>query len=137
MRAFTRRAHTGAELSGIRGGPVEIQRHVDSWFRGHSDDWREIYHKGDVFSVVHQYRMRLALDWSARLELAPGSRVLEVGCGAGLTSVALAQRGLLVSATDMLPSMLRVAHQHALDARVESHVGLAVVTRTGWLLQPA
>lgn len=45
--------------------------------------------------------------WMARI--APGSRVLEVGCGAGLDTAFLAAQGVDVTATDPAPGMLKEA----------------------------
>jgi SAM-dependent methyltransferase len=43
------------------------------------------------------------------LGLAPGSRVLDLGCGTGRHSVALAQRGHLVVGLDLSPTLLTIA----------------------------
>ena len=50
-----------------------------------------------------------------------GARVLDLGCGAGLLSEALAMRGADVVALDLSPDLLRVARLHALEsgARVD------------------
>src|SRR5260370_31806331 len=42
-----------------------------------------------------------------------GSRVLEIGCGAGFLAVALAQRGLRVQAIDPAEAMVELARRHA------------------------
>ena len=61
---------------------------------------------------------RLAMD---QLDLAPGQRVLDIGCGAGPTTLALAERvghdGEVVGA-DISPAMLAAARQRAGDAGV-------------------
>jgi SAM-dependent methyltransferase len=96
---------------------------VDVWFSAHASDWQEIYARHDVWAVVHQHRLRLALDWIDRLGLAPGSRVLDVGCGSGVTATALARRGLDVVATDSVAPMLRLARSRgAVEvARSDAH----------------
>jgi ubiquinone/menaquinone biosynthesis C-methylase UbiE len=53
--------------------------------------------------------------------LAPGARVLEIGCGTGQLTTALAQRGLQVEAIDPGPRMVEIARRHAPD--VQFHVG--------------
>jgi SAM-dependent methyltransferase len=54
-----------------------------------------------------------------RLDLAPGQRVLDIGCGSGPTSLALAERvgpdGEIVGA-DIAPAMLTAARARAADA---------------------
>ncbi|MDB5411185.1 MAG: Methylase involved in ubiquinone/menaquinone biosynthesis [Rhodospirillales bacterium] len=70
--------------------------------------WERIYNTPDVVAVIHQHRLELALSWTDGLKLPAGTRVLEVGCGAGLATVALAERGFVVDATD--PSGLMLEH---------------------------
>lgn len=45
-------------------------------------------------------------------------RALDVGCGAGVFSVWLSQRGLQVTAIDMFPEAIEMARSHAAKARV-------------------
>jgi len=54
---------------------------------------------------------RLAL--ARWLEVAPGTRVLDVGCGVGRWSRALAHRGALVTGVDLSPTMLSEARRRA------------------------
>ena len=54
--------------------------------------------------------------------LPPRSEVLEVGCGAGLTTVALAQRGLRVHAIDPVPTMIELTQWHAAEAGLSGAV---------------
>ncbi|MFZ5657174.1 MAG: bifunctional 2-polyprenyl-6-hydroxyphenol methylase/3-demethylubiquinol 3-O-methyltransferase UbiG [Pseudomonadota bacterium] len=45
-----------------------------------------------------------------------GARVLDVGCGAGLLSEAMAQVGARVTAIDLAPELVKVARLHALES---------------------
>ncbi|RPE82047.1 bifunctional 2-polyprenyl-6-hydroxyphenol methylase/3-demethylubiquinol 3-O-methyltransferase UbiG [Vulcaniibacterium tengchongense] len=54
---------------------------------------------------------------AARTELR-GARVLDVGCGAGLLSEALAGEGAQVTALDLSPELLKVARLHGLESGV-------------------
>ena len=45
--------------------------------------------------------------------------VLDVGCGAGLLSEALAGEGAKVTATDLAPELIKVAKLHRLESKVE------------------
>ena len=67
----------------------------------------------DVLAMIHGYRRDLALRWVDRLRLPVRSSTLEVGCGAGLLSVALASRGHDVDATDTSEAMLDMTRQSA------------------------
>src|SRR6476661_4370077 len=96
----------------------EQQERVNARFASESVYWRERYGRQDVDSVVHQYRQLLALRWIDDLGLVPGSRVLEVGCGAGGAAVALARRGFEVEASDIVSSMLVLAREESIAAGV-------------------
>lgn len=94
------------------------QRQVDAQFAAETQYWTDIYQQGDVSSIIYQQRRAAAMAWADELALPTGARVLEVGCGAGLAAVALAQRGLVVDAMDSASAMIRRAHQHAAEAGV-------------------
>lgn len=53
------------------------------------------------------------------LELAPGQRVLDIGCGTGRHAVPLAAAGLRVTGIDLSPAMLARARARAAAAGVE------------------
>lgn len=55
----------------------------------------------------------------AALSLAPGDRVLDLGCGTGRHSVALAERGLTVTGLDLSPALLAHARETAAERGVE------------------
>jgi SAM-dependent methyltransferase len=55
----------------------------------------------------------------ALLDLPPGSRVLDVGCGTGRHAVPLAGLGLQVTGVDLSPAMLSHARARATEAGVE------------------
>ena len=55
--------------------------------------------------------------------LAPGSRVLEVGCGTGKLTVALAARGFRIDAVDPGQNLLRVARERVSSDAVRFHHG--------------
>jgi SAM-dependent methyltransferase len=53
------------------------------------------------------------------LGLAPGSAVLDIGCGTGRHSIELARRGYRVTGVDLSPGMLAEARKTAADAGVD------------------
>ncbi len=56
-----------------------------------------------------------------------GARVLDVGCGAGLLSEALAREGAQVTAIDLAPDLIRIAKLHRLESGVEVDYRLSSV----------
>jgi ubiquinone/menaquinone biosynthesis C-methylase UbiE len=93
-----------------------VQDLVDVHFERTSSSWVDIYRRDDVLSHICQERRNIALAWVDELRLPPRSEVLEVGCGAGLTTVALARRGLRVHAIDPVPTMIELTQWHAAEA---------------------
>jgi SAM-dependent methyltransferase len=61
--------------------------------------------------------------------LAPGMRLLDVGCGAGREAVALARAGLAVTAIDLAPRMVALTRERAAAA------GLSVAVEAGDALE--
>jgi 2-polyprenyl-3-methyl-5-hydroxy-6-metoxy-1,4-benzoquinol methylase len=99
------------------------QAAVDAFFDHDAANWEAIYERDDVFSVIHQHRRQIALDWVRNLDLSPAARVLEIGCGAGLLSVELARHGYDVASVDSTPAMVDLARRNAIRAGV--HVSVA------------
>jgi SAM-dependent methyltransferase len=70
----------------------------------------------DVFNQAYQYE-----SWTAKLLAEAenagldGNRLLDVGCGTGLSFVALLDRGWEVTACDISPGMLEIARKRAGD----------------------
>src|ERR1043166_100990 len=98
------------------------QECVHSYFDSVAPEWLKIYERSDVSAVVHQQRQMTVLSLIDKLALPRQSRVLDAGCGAGLTSVALAERGYSVDAVDVASPMLDLTHQVAKDAGVAGRI---------------
>jgi ubiquinone/menaquinone biosynthesis C-methylase UbiE len=102
------------------------QRLVNERFDSHARNWDELYEKDDLFSVIIRHRHERALGWIDDLELPAGSRVLEIGPGAGLMTAALAGRGFRVAGADCAPRMIEIARRRA---------GQAVTTQASCAVQ--
>jgi SAM-dependent methyltransferase len=87
--------------------------------------WRDVYGSPSVEGAVYLERQRKALALVDGLKLGPGAKAIEIGCGAGWNAVALAERGLLVQATDPVEKMLRMTRELAAARRVEKLVGVS------------
>ena len=71
------------------------------------------------FRPLHQINP-LRLDWIDQRARVSGKRVLDVGCGGGILSDAMARRGANVLGIDLATKALRVAMLHALEAGTPS-----------------
>jgi ubiquinone/menaquinone biosynthesis C-methylase UbiE len=110
------------EVLGLRVQALPSRDHqeqVESHFDSMSSYWAEIYSTESVRGVIQQRRMAIVLEWIEELALPRESRILEVGCGAGLTTIELARRGYTVYATDSSRAMV----ERTLRAVIESDVG--------------
>ena len=58
------------------------------------------------------------LEYIAARTVLRDARVLDVGCGGGLLSEALAARGAQVTAIDLAPELLNIARLHQLESRL-------------------
>lgn len=70
-----------------------------------------------VFKPLHQLNPLRLYFIDSRASLA-GKRVLDVGCGGGILSEAMAKSGASVTGIDMAEKSLQVAELHALEAGV-------------------
>lgn len=71
------------------------------------------------FRPLHQINP-LRLDWIEGHVRLAGKRVVDVGCGGGILSDAMARRGAEVLGIDLATRALKVAQLHALEANTES-----------------
>jgi 2-polyprenyl-6-hydroxyphenyl methylase/3-demethylubiquinone-9 3-methyltransferase len=62
----------------------------------------------------------LRLDWIDRQARLSGKRVVDIGCGGGILSDAMARRGATVLGIDLAGKALKVAQLHALEADTPS-----------------
>lgn len=69
------------------------------------------------FAPLHQINP-LRLDWIDQHAPLRGKRVLDVGCGGGILTEAMAQRGGEVTGIDLSDKALKVAELHLLESRV-------------------
>lgn len=87
--------------------------HLDNTARATYDACAPVY---DAFTQGYQYESwtgkLLAEAEEAGLE---GDRLLDVGCGTGLSFIALLDRGWKVTACDISPGMIQIARERAAD----------------------
>jgi 2-polyprenyl-6-hydroxyphenyl methylase / 3-demethylubiquinone-9 3-methyltransferase len=69
------------------------------------------------FRPLHEINP-LRLDWIDSLAPVRGKRIVDVGCGGGILSEAMAHRGAIVTGIDLAARPLGVARLHALESGV-------------------
>ena len=71
------------------------------------------------FRPLHQINP-LRLGWIESMVALKGKRVLDIGCGGGILSDAMARKGADVLGIDLAGKALKVAQLHALEAQTEN-----------------
>ena len=103
--------------------PATLEQNVvNEHFAEAARYWQDIYRQQDVYGRIHQQRNTLALSLVEQLRLPANSRILDVGCGSGLTALELAQRGYRLDALDTVPAMVELTRQRAQQAQVSEQV---------------
>jgi SAM-dependent methyltransferase len=95
---------------------------VTAMFESSATYWRDVYEDAGTQAEIYRGRQAGALDWIDTLAVAPGSRALEVGCGAGFLAVAMAMRGYQVEAIDTSQAMVEAARRTAAAAGVDGEL---------------
>ena len=79
-----------------------------------------------VEGAIYRKRLDIVLRWIDELAIPTGEKVLEIGCGAGRCTVALAQRGYFIHAMDSVEGMMNSTQEHAIEAGVNSSVATSL-----------
>jgi 2-polyprenyl-3-methyl-5-hydroxy-6-metoxy-1,4-benzoquinol methylase len=138
------------DVTNVNGAAKEIEDAFDA----SSSYWRNIYSGSDLHATVYRERHAAALAWIDELRLPAGSPVLEVGCGAGFLTVALASRGYRVESIDSSDAMVestrarigetgfdgtaavRAGDVQSLSARDGSYAAVIALGVVPWLHSP-
>jgi ubiquinone/menaquinone biosynthesis C-methylase UbiE len=105
---------------------AEHQTLVDTHFQSHVAAWRDVYEQVGVEGAIYRKRLDTVLRWIDGLAVPRGEKVLEIGCGAGRCTVALAQRGCLVHALDSVAGMVNSTKKRVGESGVESSVSIGL-----------
>lgn len=98
---------------------------VESHFRATAAFWDDVYEQETVDGCLYRQRAGAVLAMVDSLKLPSDARVLEIGCGAGRLSAALAAGGLTVQAIDVTDEMVRAATRTAQQHGVAERVSVA------------
>lgn len=80
---------------------------------------RDTWMAGD-FGVIARYAEAAEQEFVARLQLTPGTRVLDVACGTGNTAIPAAQYGAHVVGVDIASNLIAQARERAKNAGVQA-----------------
>jgi SAM-dependent methyltransferase len=109
-------------VPGTLAPETEQQKRTNEYFEAAAPHWNDLYSSSDTDSLVYKDRRALVLAMARRLSLPVAEPILEIGCGAGYTSVALAENGYTVQAVDSVDAMIARTRQHAEEAHVSTRV---------------
>jgi 2-polyprenyl-3-methyl-5-hydroxy-6-metoxy-1,4-benzoquinol methylase len=101
---------------------LNYQERIDKHFDASAQHWKDLYDSQTLEGVIHQGRRSLALRWIDDLALPSRSRILEVGCGAGILATDLARHDYDVDCIDSSRAMVELARTVAKDADVGGRV---------------
>jgi ubiquinone/menaquinone biosynthesis C-methylase UbiE len=100
---------------------------VRQHFRSTLPYWEQIYADRTVYGRIYQERARRAIACLDGVDLPSGAPVLEIGCGPGVITTAMARKGFTVWAIDCLQEMVErtraMTHRAGVGSRVFAQVG--------------
>jgi ubiquinone/menaquinone biosynthesis C-methylase UbiE len=104
--------------------PAGFQKNVNTHFDSTVSYWDQVYREDDLQGRIYRNRQSAVLTYIDAAGLPPGSRVLEIGCGAGHLTMQLAERGLQVQAIDASPAMVELTAERAREKGFEQLVNV-------------
>jgi ubiquinone/menaquinone biosynthesis C-methylase UbiE len=111
----------------MSGPPTGDRPDICDWADGGARYWRDVYDDPGIDGAIYRLRQQRVIAAFEAADPPAGSRVLELGPGAGLVTVELARRGHHVVCLDPAAAMLENtsarARAEGLGERVETIVG--------------
>ena len=110
---------------------------VQQHFRSTLSYWEEIYAERTVYGRIYQERARRAIACANGVGLPSGAPVLEIGCGPGVITTAMARTGI-AGLAEALGVSAEAAYSRAMEdvplGRMSTPEDIAGVV--AWLLSP-
>jgi ubiquinone/menaquinone biosynthesis C-methylase UbiE len=102
---------------------VNEQAVVNYYFEKVASYWAEVYERdNDLHALIYQERLQILLELVGKIALPRQARVMEVGCGAGYATVALARLGYFIDAIDATRVMVDSTRNRAINSGLQSRV---------------
>jgi ubiquinone/menaquinone biosynthesis C-methylase UbiE len=101
----------------------DVQEHVNAHFDATASYWDGVYRGDSLQGVIYKQRQAAVLECVGAVEMPENAAVLEIGCGAGHLTVALAGRGLRVEAVDASQAMVEATAERARESGFEQQIG--------------
>jgi ubiquinone/menaquinone biosynthesis C-methylase UbiE len=95
---------------------------VTDYFESAAAYWKNVYSGDRLLSAIYRDRYGTALEWVKQLGLDRSARILEIGCGAGLITIALAQNGYSVDAVDSTMAMIQLTRKDVAGQNLQERV---------------
>jgi ubiquinone/menaquinone biosynthesis C-methylase UbiE len=102
------------------------QEHVTAHFDSDAPYWDGVYRGADLQGRIYQLRQAVVLEDVLAAQLPEGASVLEIGCGAGHLTAALAERGLHVDAVDVSQAMVDATADRIRQTGFAGQVAVAI-----------
>ncbi|MBZ0320143.1 MAG: class I SAM-dependent methyltransferase [Anaerolineae bacterium] len=93
--------------------PNDPRQTTLDYFNQRSDFWHDIYERPQTFTGYSVLKQHHTVMQVVQQTQTPGNAILDVGCGAGITVLELAERGYQASGIDFAPNMIERAKQDA------------------------
>ena len=100
----------------------KVQADVNAHFDSSASYWDGVYRGDSLQGAIYQRRQAAVLEYVDAAGLVPGSRALEIGCGAGHLTIELVERGLGVVAVDASQAMVESTAERAREAGLSDRV---------------
>lgn len=82
---------------------------------------KAVWESGD-YGVFAKYLEPGALEFFDRLNIAPGTKLLDIACGAGQLTIPAARRGIQVTGLDLADNLVQQARKRAADEGLEVEI---------------
>lgn len=99
--------------SGSTMTPNDPHQTTLDYFNRRSDFWHDIYERPQTFTGYSLLKQHHTVMQVIEQTQTPGSTILDVGCGTGITVLELAAKGYQASGVDFAPNMIERASQDA------------------------